>query len=326
MSAVLLAAVAASALLLATLVAMPLMRRNALDKRFHARVASVSHPHMRAGRGAGTARPVPRTASGLMGRLALSSEGRRRLGSLFGFSLDRLDQYPVSPWLVVAVALPLAWGGASYLASLTGDWGRLLALPGWLLLTRRYFSGRHRRHSGRLYQQLPDALGMIVRAVRAGLPVAEAVRTVGRETAEPTGGEFRRLADQLAIGVAFDVALRTLARRSGLPEYGFFAVALALQNQAGGNLTETLENLADVIRKRVAMRQRGVALASQAKSSAYILGGVPVFASGALALLNPGYISLLFTDARGNLILAAAVGSLVTGMVVMRTIIRRSLS
>nr|WP_246523126.1 type II secretion system F family protein [Neoroseomonas eburnea] len=167
---------------------------------------------------------------------------------------------------------------------------------------------------------------MVVRAVRAGIPVVEALRTVGREIPEPTGDEFRRMSDQLAIGIPMEEALRRLARRSGLAEYRFFAVALTLQNTAGGNLTETLDNLADVVRKRVATRQRGHALASQARASAYVLSAVPVFAAAALLLINPRYVLVLFQDQRGNMVLGFAIASLATGLGTMKAIIRRSLA
>ncbi len=177
-----------------------------------------------------------------------------------------------------------------------------------------------------MYRQLPDALAMVVRSVRAGIPVSEALRTVACEMPEPTGGEFRRLSDALGIGIPMEEALLGLARRSGLPEYGFFKVALTLQGSAGGNLTETLENLADVVRKRVATRARGLALASQARASAYILAVVPVITAGALLVIDPGYLRLLFEDPRGRTILAAAVLSLLTGLGTMKLIIRRSLA
>ncbi len=143
---------------------------------------------------------------------------------------------------------------------------------------------------------------------------------------DPTGVEFRRLSDQLAIGITIEDALKRLARRSGLPEYRFFAVSLTLQNSAGGNLTETLDNLADVVRKRVATRQRGHALASQARASAYVLSAVPVFAASALMLINPRYVLVLFNDPRGNIVLVCAIASLATGLGTMNAIIRRSLS
>ena len=250
----------------------------------------------------------------------------RRLSLLFGWDAERLDQYPMSPALVVLLAaLPAVLGGA-YAVTILGPPAWLLTPAIWVALARWAFAAVHRKRADALYRQLPDALGMVVRAVRAGIPVVEALRTIGKELPDPTGAEFRRLSDQLAIGIPMEEALRRLARRSGLPEYRFFAVSLTLQNSAGGNLTETLDNLADVVRKRVATRQRGHALASQARASVYVLSAVPVFAAAALLVINPRYILVLFSDPRGNLVLAGAIGSLALGLGTMKAIIRRSLT
>ena len=119
--------------------------------------------------------------------------------------------------------------------------------------------------------------------------------------------------------------MRDCAARNRLPEYRFFATALSLQAQTGGGLTETLENLSDVIRKRVAVRNRAYALASEARTTTYILAALPVITGGMLALVNFGYISLLFTNSTGNMILGGAISMLCIGMFTMRTIISRSL-
>ena len=111
--------------------------------------------------------------------------------------------------------------------------------------------------------------------------------------------EFRQVADQIALGVTLEQALHALASRNQVPEYGFFATALALQSETGGTVSETLERLADVIRKRVALREHARALASEARTSIYILAALPVFAGGALAVINPDYISTLFVEPQG---------------------------
>jgi tight adherence protein B len=250
----------------------------------------------------------------------------RRLAFVFGWNVERLNQYPVKPAMVVLVLTLPALVGGSYAASLLGTVGWLLTLGFWAGLSRWCFALLHRRRADALYRQLPDALGMVVRAVRAGVPVAEALRKVGREVPDPTGAEFRRLSDELSIGIPIEEALRRLARRSGLAEYRFFTVCLALQHTAGGNLTETLDNLADLVRKRVATRIRGHALASQARASAYVLSMVPLIAAAAIMVINPPYILLLVNDPRGNIVLASAVGALGIGLGTMKTIIRRSLS
>jgi len=151
------------------------------------------------------------------------------------------------------------------------------------------------------------------------------VRLRGRRRSRPRG-EFNRVSDQIVIGTAPEQALRDMAARNGLPEYGFFAAALTLQAQTGGGLTETLELLAEVIRKRVALKARGYALSSEARTSSMVLGVLPVATTGLIALVNPDYISVLFTDPTGNIVLGVAVLFLATGMFLMQTIIRKTLS
>jgi tight adherence protein B len=290
-------------------------------RRLAARFAAHSLPHARVRMASRLAQRSPQASW-----LRIPEPLEARLSRVFGWDPERLDQYPAPPPLMVlGVAMPALLGGA-YAASLLGATGWFSAAAIWVALARWVFAAIHRKRADALYRQLPDALGMVVRAVRAGIPVVEALRTVAREIPDPTGNEFRRLSDQLAIGIQMEEALKRLARRSGLPEYRFFAVSLTLQNSAGGNLTETLDNLADVVRKRVATRQRGHALASQARASAYVLSAVPVFAATALLVINPGYILLLLSDARGNMVLLAAVASLATGLGTMKAIIRRSLT
>jgi len=290
-------------------------------RRLAERFAAHSLPHARVRMASRVARRAPQASW-----LRIPEPLERRLSALFGWDAERLDQYPMPPPAVVLAAAAPAILGGVWMISLLGPLGWVLAVLGWIALSRAVFAAVHRRRADALYRQLPDALGMVVRAVRAGIPVVEALRTIGREVPDPTGEEFRRLADQLAIGIPMEEALRRLARRSGLPEYRFFAVSLTLQNSAGGNLTETLDNLAEVVRKRVATRQRGHALAAQARASAYVLAAVPVFAAAALLVINPRYILLLVHDPRGNVVLAAAAASLALGLGTMKAIIRRSLS
>lgn len=228
-------------------------------------------------------------------------------------------------WRPLWPALPLAgllcWLGEAAF----GAWAWLGFLP-LLGCAARLLAGRAEAQRRQLlYAQFPDALGMIVRAVRVGVPVTEALRVVAREALEPTAQEFARLADLVAIGQPLDEALSAMARQSGLPEYRFFAVALVLQNQTGGSLNETLDNLADVIRRRVALRARARALATEARTSAIVLGCLPVLAMAGLYLVSPDYVLMLFNDPSGQQVLAAACGLLLCGVLVMRGMLRRSL-
>ena len=177
-----------------------------------------------------------------------------------------------------------------------------------------------------LFDQFPDALGMIVRAVRVGVPVSESIGIVAQEASSPTAEEFGRVAEQVAIGGTLEEALRNMAERNSLPEYSFFAVTLSLQSQTGGGLTETLENLADTVRKRAAARERGSALASEAKMSMYILAALPPCACALMLLVNSSYIMVLFEKQAGQKIVAVACLFWCFGMVSMQALIRKSLS
>jgi tight adherence protein B len=183
--------------------------------------------------------------------------------------------------------------------------------------------GRVRR---KLLNQFPDAIGLIVRAVRAGIPVTEGIAEVARELATPTGPEFKRIRDEISIGVDLETALWTAANRIRLPEYRFFVVTIVLQRETGGNLAEILESLAETIRKRKALRERAHALSAEAKTSVYILAALPFVAGAGLFVLSRAYIVRLFTTSDGKMLLGLAVVSLILGLGTMHLMIRRALS
>ncbi|WP_428487437.1 type II secretion system F family protein [Rhodopila sp.] len=236
------------------------------------------------------------------------------------------DIYPARPLVVLTLALVPAVVFAHVVAGFVGLAG-WITMPGMcVLVCRSFFGWFDNRLSGTLYRQFPDALAMIVRAVRVGLPMVEAIRVVANESSQPTAREFAALVAQTTIGVPLEDALREMAERNRLPEYRFFATALSLQSQTGGGLTETLENLADTVRKRVAAKMRGHAIAAEARMSSYILGALPLVTGALLSLLNPDYMGVMFTDPSGRNLLLLAVVLLGIGAFSMRTLIRKSLS
>jgi tight adherence protein B len=244
---------------------------------------------------------------------------------LFGFDPQKSALYPARWWFVLAVTFALSWGIKWVSQGMLGSLSIGTVPVGWVLLSRSYFGWVENRRRRLLLAQFPDALAMIVRSIRVGIPVLEAIRGVSREIPAPTGNEFGRLISQVAIGASLEDAVAELADRGGLPEYQFFATALALQNQTGGALSETLDNLADVIRKRAALRAKGRAMTSEARSSAMILAALPVFTGLMLFALNPPYIMLLFNNPTGKTMFTSAVVSLSMGLLLIRTIIKRTL-
>lgn len=256
--------------------------------------------------------------------------GRRGpLTTMLGFlriEVTRPDLYPTRWWVIVGVVSMVAVLLASFAGFFVGP-AAWLALPiEWIILTRMTFGSFSRRRSNILYTQLPDALAMIVRSVRAGIPVPEALRIVGEEGQWPTSAEFVRLYDEIRLGGSLPDALVKLAQRSSLLEYRFFAVALALQTQSGGSLTETLENLADVVRKRVALKQRAIALSSEARMTMWVLACLPFVTAGGLAVLSPDYLLVLVTTSSGKKILLAGFVLLGLGIGSMNLIIKKSVS
>jgi tight adherence protein B len=178
----------------------------------------------------------------------------------------------------------------------------------------------------RFTQRFPDAIDLIVRAVRAGLPVLASMEAAGNETPDPVGREFRRLIADTRIGVTVEEALGRAAMRIGLIEFNFFVASIQLQRESGGNLTETLATLSSVLRRRDELRAKTKALTAEARLSAMVLASMPFVTSGAIMLLTPGYFKPLFTDPRGAWILGAAFCSISFAMLTMRTMLRKSMA
>ena len=201
----------------------------------------------------GIAAPAARAHRGPAVKLHERPQVRRLLSPL-GIDTRRLDEYPLPFWAVLAMVLIAAKAATSAITLLFGLSGALdvLLTPVlFVLISRKVFATFHARRSTALFNQLPDALSTIVRCVRVGIPVQEAFRIIATDMQPPISVEFGRLADRIALGVAVEQALPALAERSGLPEFHFFASALALQARTGGGLAQTLETPAEVIRKRV---------------------------------------------------------------------------
>ncbi len=251
-------------------------RAQGMEKRLLQRCESVLHRHIRA-------QPIDIR---LFANPAASETSLKvRFASLFGVDLERPEICPVPWWVIVGGALAAAQAESTAAVSLIGPLAWLGFPVACIIVSRTafgYFKGKHRT---KLLLQFPDALMMIVRSVRVGVPVTEAIHIIAREQPQPTATEFFRLGNQLSIGEPLDKAILEMARHADLPEYRFFATALTLQSKAGGALSGTLENLADMIRRRVAVKERAHALASEARMSIYVLTGLPILVGGAMAFL-----------------------------------------
>src|SRR5580658_8952647 len=155
----------------------------------------------------------------------------------------------------------------------------------------------------------PDTIDMVIRMLRAGLPITAAVRSVGEEAASPVAEVFTNLADKMAIGITFEDALAAAGQRIGLTDFRFFTVAITLQRATGGNLATTLDILSDLMRKRRAARLKAKATTGEVRMSAYVLGAIPLLIIGGLFVITPDYLQPLIVDPRGRIIIAIAASS-----------------
>lgn len=166
-----------------------------------------------------------------------------------------------------------------------------------------------------------DAIDTIVRGIRSGLPVNECFNIIAREFEAPLGEEFRLIVEGQRLGMTLDEILRRGISRLPTSEYKFFAIVTQIQKQTGGNLADTLSSLSSVLRERKRMRDKIQAYSSEAKASAMIIGSLPFAVAGLLSLVNPDYLMLLFTETKGNYVLAADAIWMGCGIGVMRGMI-----
>jgi tight adherence protein B len=202
-------------------------------------------------------------------------------------------------------------------ATLLGSLGAVVA-PVFLL---RIAQSRYRN---RFLDVFPDGLDLVRRAVKAGLPVNEALASAGREIADPVGSELRRTLDQVQIGVPMIDALQQTSNRVRVADFRFLVVALSMQQKTGGSLAETLHNLSAVIRARKALRLKARALSAEAKASAAVLAVLPFVVGGAMYLMNRDLMMSLFVDPRGRIMLGVAFLSLVTGLTTMAVMVKKA--
>lgn len=146
--------------------------------------------------------------------------------------------------------------------------------------------------------RFPDAIDLLVRGLKSGLPVTETFQVVSQELPGPVGEEFRGVVERIRIGNTMEAALQESAEMLGTPEFQFFCITIQIQRETGGNLAETLANLSEVLRKRAQMKLKIKAMSSEAKASAYIVGALPFFVFGVVWSMNPSYLQGFFTEQR----------------------------
>jgi tight adherence protein B len=169
---------------------------------------------------------------------------------------------------------------------------------------------------------LPEALELMSRALAAGHGFSESLKMVSQEMPDPVAAEFRRTYEEQNLGLSFKLSLENLTERIPLIDLRMCVVAVLIQRETGGNLTEILERVAYTIRERFRILEDLKTLTTQSRISAWVLCGVPIFIALAVTVMNPNYMSVFWNDPRGHRLLALAIGMQITGMIIVRKILR----
>ena len=201
-----------------------------------------------------------------------------------------------------------------YVAALSGFVG-FLGLPRWFLGYIR------KRRQEKFLGDLPDALDVVVRSLKSGIPLSDALRVIATEAEAPIGPEFWEIVEGQRVGITIEQGLERMYERIPLQEVNFLGIVLGIQSKTGGNLTEALSNLSKVLRDRRKMKAKIRAVSQEAKSSAAIIGSLPILIVAVLAFMNPEYLEPLISTPIGNMLLAFSAIWMLTGILVMRQMI-----
>ena len=194
--------------------------------------------------------------------------------------------------IIAVVALLLILKGLPVLLAVLIGMFAGIGVPHWVI------GKMIKRRVGKFTARFPDAIDLMVRGLRSGLPISETLGVVADEIPGPIGDEFRTVSDKMKIGRSMEAALQETADRLGTPEFQFFVITLAIQRETGGNLAETLANLSDVLRKRAQMKLKIKAMSSESKASAWIVGALPFIVFILIWFINGKYMQTFFTDER----------------------------
>jgi tight adherence protein B len=236
--------------------------------------------------------------SSLMPRREEMEKRLRRTGKTWNVSQYMLASMVI---FVVMTGLLIAIRSPFLLAAMIGAFAAI-GLPYFIV-------GRLiKKRVAKFNTRFPDAIDLLVRGLKSGLPVTETFQVVSQELPGPVGEEFKGVVERIRIGNTMEAALQESAEMLGTPEFQFFCITIAIQRETGGNLAETLANLSDVLRKRAQMKLKIKAMSSEAKASAYIVGALPFFVFGLVYTMNPEYLAGFFSEQR---LIIAGLGGLV---------------
>ena len=232
-----------------------------------------------------------------------------------GLSWSKRQFAFVSAGMGLATFLISLFSGTGLIIGAILGFAGAFGAPRWLL------SFLKKRREKKFLDGFPDAVDVIVRGVKAGLPLLDCIKMIALEAPDPLKTEFRVILETQAIGMPLGEACGKLYERTPLPEANFFGIVVAIQQKAGGNLSEALGNLSRVLRDRKKMKHKIQAMSQEAKASAGIIGALPIAVMTLVYLTSPQYISLLFTTSIGNMMLAASAVWMAMGVIVMKKMI-----
>jgi tight adherence protein B len=232
-----------------------------------------------------------------------------------GLSWSKQTFFIVSGVVGVGMFLLGMLANAGLLPAIGLGFAGAFGLPRWLL---GYLK---KRREQKFLNGFPDAVDVIVRGVKAGLPLLDCIKMISIDSAEPVRSEFRAVLETQAIGMPLGEACGKLYERMPVPEANFFGIVISIQQKAGGNLAETLGNLSRVLRDRKKMKAKIQAMSQEAKASAGIIGSLPVAVMTLVWITSPAYINLLFTEQLGHIMLAGSAMWMAMGVLVMKKMI-----
>lgn len=233
-----------------------------------------------------------------------------------GLSITPRDFYiaSIASGLVLAAAAVII-GGAPLMAGVAVAFVGGMGLPRWVLTKMT------RRRQAKFLAELANAIDVIVRGIKSGLPINECIQVIARESPQPLAEEFQEVVDQQRMGVPLSECLERMCKRMPLQEIRFLAIVIAIQQQAGGNLSEALANLSSVLRDRFMLAMKVKALSAEAKASAIVLASLPPGVMAMVTVISPDYINPLFTTTIGNFMLVGGGLWMLTGVLIMRKMI-----
>ena len=194
-------------------------------------------------------------------------------------------------------------------------------VAGGLILPHFYVNFIRKRRFKKFSSEFPNAVDVIVRGVKAGLPLVDCLKIIAAEAQDPVKSEFRQIVEDQTLGLPLSEAVMKLPERIPLTESNFFAIVIAIQSKTGGSLSESLNNLSKVLRDRKKLMGKIKSMSQEAKSSAGIIGSLPIIVSGFVYVTSPDYILILFKTTAGNIVLVGSLAWMFTGIMVMRKMI-----